>query len=440
MINIVRETCLRENLIEKGDGIVIALSGGPDSVAMLYSLYLLKEELDIKLVAVHLNHLFRGENSDRDEAYVIELCNSLHIDLRTFRTDITQLAKDKSMSFEEAGRYERYRLFNKVMSEFNYDKIAVAQNRNDQAETVLMRMIRGTGITGLKGINYIRDNYIIRPILDVDREIIEEFCEDHNLNPRVDHTNFEDVYFRNKVRLKLLPLLKNEFSGAINDSLIRTSHLASDDDDYLNAEANRSIDELFSLSENEYFIDVDRFNELHISIKRRVIRNLVLLLSGSLNDLSFALISELLVMFSRKTHGSMILWNEIEFKVSYKNIIIKNNKCKKHNWKFSSNVYDRENVDISGEDKSSVYLDFDTIVGEVYLRYRINGDKFSPLGLDGNKKLKNYFIDKKIPKDKRDNIPLLCDNEGILWIAGQTIDNRVKVTNLTKKIIELKVW
>jgi tRNA(Ile)-lysidine synthase len=136
----------------------------------------------------------------------------------------------------------------------------------------------------------------------------------------------------------------------------------------------------------------------------------------------------------------MVLWNEIEFKVSYKNIIIKKNKCKKHNWKFSSNVYDRENVDISGEDKSSIYLDFDTIVGEVYLRYRINGDKFSPLGLNGNKKLKDYFIDKKIPKDKRDNIPLLCDNEGILWIAGQTIDNRVKVTNLTKKIIELKVW
>lgn len=440
MINIVRDTCLRENLIEKGDGVVIALSGGPDSVAMLYSLYLLKEELDIKLVAVHLNHLFRGENSDGDEAYVIELCNTLGIDVRSFRTDVTQLAKDKSMSFEEAGRYERYRLFNEVMNEFNYDKIAVAQNRNDQAETVLMRMIRGTGITGLKGINYIRDNYIIRPILDVDREIIESFCEKHNLNPRVDHTNFEDVYFRNKVRLKLLPLLKNEFSSAINDSLIRTSHLASDDDDYLNLEANRTIDELFSHSEDEYFIDVDRFNELHISIKRRVIRNLVLLVSGSLNDLSFGLTSELLTMFSRKTHGSMILWNDIEFKVSYKNLIIKKSNCKKHNWKFSSNVYEREDVDISGKNTKSVYLDFDAVVGEVYLRYRKNGDTFSPLGLNGSKKLKDYFIDKKIPKDKRDNIPLLCDNEGILWIAGQTIDNRAKITNLTKKIIELKVW
>ena len=237
----------------------------------------------------------------------------------------------------------------------------MAQNRNDQAETVLMRIIRGTGITGLKGINYIRDNYIIRPILDVDREIIESFCDEHSLNPRVDHTNFEDVYFRNKVRLKLLPLLKNEFSSAINDSLIRTSHLASDDDDYLNMEANRIIDELFSRNEDEYFIDVDRFNELHISIKRRVIRNLVLLVSGNLNDLSFGLISELLTMFSRKTHGSMILWNDIEFKISYKKLIINKSNCKKHNWKFSYNVYERENVDISAKETKSVYLDFDQL-------------------------------------------------------------------------------
>lgn len=440
MIDIVKATCKREKLIEDGDGIVIALSGGPDSVAMLYSLYLLKEELGIRLVAVHLNHMFRGDNSDGDESYVIDLCKSLGIDVRTFRTDVSLLAKEKSMSFEEAGRYERYRLFNEVMNEFAYNKIAVAQNSNDQAETVLMRMIRGTGITGLKGISYIRDDYIIRPILDVDRKIIEGFCEKHKLNPRVDHTNFEDVYFRNKVRLKLLPLLKDEFSVAINESLIRTSRLASDDDDYLNLEANKAIDTLFELNEDEYFIDVDRFNELHISIKRRIVRNLVLRVTGKLNDLSFGLTSELLIMFDRKTHGSMILWNDVEFKVSYSKIIVKKSNCKKHNWKFSYDVYERGNVDISSKDTNSVYLDFDAVVGEIYLRYRKNGDKFSPIGLSGSKKLKDYFIDKKIPKDKRDDIPLLCDNEGILWIAGQTIDNRAKVTNLTKKIVELKVW
>lgn len=440
MLKIVKETCLREKLIENGDGVVVALSGGPDSVAMLYSLYLLRKELDIKLVAVHLNHMFRGDKSDADEIYVIELCRKLRIEIRSFQTNITELAKEKSMSFEEAGRYERYRLFDKVMDEFNYNKIAVAQNRNDQAETVLMRMIRGTGITGLKGISYIRDGYVIRPILDVDRDVIEAFCDEHKLNPRIDHTNFEDVYFRNKVRLKLLPLLKNEFSSAINDSLIRTSRLASDDDDYLSSEALRVIDDLFVQKKNEYFIDVDRFNLLHISIKRRVLRKLVLIISGELNDMSFALIGEILTMFCRKTHGSEIFWNGIEFKLSYNNIIIKKSGCKKHNWKFSSNVYDRENMDISSKDINTVYLDFDAVVGVIYLRYRKTGDRFKPLGLNGSKKLKDYFIDKKIPKDKRDDIPLLCDDEGILWIAGQTIDDRARVRKSTKKIVELKVW
>lgn len=440
MIDIVKSTCIREGLINKGDGIVVALSGGADSLSMLHCLIELKDEFDLKLIAVHLNHMFRGKLADDDEEYVKEICKKLGVECRTFQTDIDALSKKLSMSFEEAGRYERYRLFNMVMEEKGYSKIAVAQNKNDQAETVLMRIIRGTGLTGLKGISYMRDGYIIRPILDVERELIDMYCLENNLSPRVDHTNFQDIYFRNKVRLKLIPFLKENFSKSVMDSIVKIARLSADDDDFFDMTAKDKIVEAFEIDKDVYTTELQDFNSMHISLRRRIIRKIVENLLGDLNNFSYGVLNEIINMVDRGNHGANICWGNLRFEVIYGKFIIKTDKQLFYNWQFSYTILDIEDFTGYKEDNSTVYIDFDNIVGELFLRYRQDGDKFSPLGLNGKKKLKDYFIDKKVEKDARNNIPLICDDRGIVWVYSYAIDNRVKITGNTKKIVELKIW
>ena len=212
-------------LIKSGDKILVALSGGPDSVCLLNILFELKEELNIEIAAAHLNHLLRGEDAFKDEEYVIDLCNKMGIQCFVKRVDINVYAKEHKLSSEMAGRNVRYDFFDEIVKKEGFNKIATAHNANDQAETILFRLMRGTGLEGLGGIKASRDNKIIRPILCLSREEVEKYIELKDLNPRIDKTNFEKIYNRNKIRLDILPYMKENFNEDIIQTLNRMSLL-----------------------------------------------------------------------------------------------------------------------------------------------------------------------------------------------------------------------
>ncbi len=196
------------NLIKPNDKILIALSGGPDSICLLNVLFELREKLNISIAAAHLNHLLRGEDAFEDEKYVINICNHMGIECFVKRVDINAYSKESKLSSEMAGRSARYDFFDEILKKEGFNKIATAHNANDQAETVLFRLMRGTGLEGLGGIRASRDDKIIRPILCLSREEVENYVKLKNLNPRIDKTNFEKIYNRNKIRLDILPYIK----------------------------------------------------------------------------------------------------------------------------------------------------------------------------------------------------------------------------------------
>lgn len=235
----VRKTIEANALISKADNVVLGLSGGPDSVCLLSILSKLQKTFDFKLFAFHVNHCIRGAEADGDEAYAKALCETLGVQFSSVKIDVPALAKKKKKTEEEMGRTVRIDEIGKYAQSVGANKIALAHNKNDQAETVLMRIIRGTGVHGLCAMEYKREDGIIRPLLDAERSEIEAYCEKENLNPHIDYTNNETEYTRNKVRLKLLPQIAEDFNPSVIDALVRLSASAKADDEALSKIANQ---------------------------------------------------------------------------------------------------------------------------------------------------------------------------------------------------------
>ena len=265
-------TIKKYNLIEKGDKIVLGLSGGPDSVCLLHLLNRMKDVLDIEVYAAHLNHQIRGMEAQKDALYVSDLCERLGITFFVKSIDVPKYCKENKLSIEEGARKLRYEMFFEIKESLNADKIAIAHNMNDQAETVLMRMMRGTGLQGLKGIDYMRDGVIIRPILDIERADIEAYCEEHKLTPRIDATNLETIYTRNKIRLELIPYMKENFNSNVTESIVRMSNSLKSDNDFIEEEAIKAFDKVSSKNEDELEIKLNNYiNETSINLRKVLI-------------------------------------------------------------------------------------------------------------------------------------------------------------------------
>ena len=286
----VRKTIEEKALIAPKQHIVLGLSGGPDSVCLFNILLSLKDEFQLTIHPVHVNHKFRPGAAERDQQYVEELCAKNNLKCTTFVTDCNKLAEETGMTSEEAGRKARYDAFYKVAesiadSKENYEtpsvprnqiKIAVAQNANDQAETVLFRFLRGTGVDGLAGIAYEREERgfkVIRPILDIYRDEIEEYCDYNKLNPVIDHTNDENVYARNKIRNRMIPHIESEYNSNIKESLVRLARIASADKDYMWQQTEEAYKNLAkeNISSCEVTMDREALAKLHVAVRHRVI-------------------------------------------------------------------------------------------------------------------------------------------------------------------------
>ncbi len=230
----VLSTIKKYNMIKEGDKVVIGVSGGPDSITLLNVLNKFKEKLNIKIYVAHINHSIRKE-ADEETEYVREFCKKIGVEFFFKKIDVEQEAKKLKIGTEEAGRNIRYAFFEEVAKKVGANKIATAHNSNDNAETVLMNIIRGTSISGLKGIEKMRDNKFIRPLIEITRDKIEEYCKIENLNPRYDKSNKENVYTRNKVRNLLIPYIQKEFNPNIIEGINRLSNIATEEERFLNS-------------------------------------------------------------------------------------------------------------------------------------------------------------------------------------------------------------
>ena len=281
----VLNTINKYDLIKSGDKIVLAVSGGPDSIFMFDILNKLRKKLNFEIVVCHINHMIREEAID-DENFVKNICNENNIQCYIKRIDVTNYANNNKMGTEEAGRILRYNFFEEILNKTGSNKIAIAHNKNDKAETIIMNLLRGTGVQGLRGIEPIRDNKYIRPIIEIERKDIEEYCEINNLNPRIDKTNFENIYTRNKIRNIVLPYIEKEFNPNIIESLNRLSEIATEEDDFLNNITKKSYDEMIIQKENDQIIiDLKKFNSQDRVIKKRIILYTINELMGTISGI-----------------------------------------------------------------------------------------------------------------------------------------------------------
>ncbi|ERI91472.1 tRNA(Ile)-lysidine synthetase [Clostridiales bacterium oral taxon 876 str. F0540] len=445
-------------MFSAGDKVIVAVSGGPDSMCLLHILYSLKEELNIKLYAAHVNHCLRGEEADKDEEYVKEFCRKHDIECFSRKIDINKLAQERGLSSESAGREARYEFFDELLTSLNAQKIALAHNANDQAETVLMRIIRGTGMEGMVGIKPVRENIFVRPIINIRRESIEVYCNENNLSPRIDKSNLENIYARNKVRLELLPYIRDNFNSDIVTSLNRLAETISVDNDYLESKAFKKYKIYCDNKEQKVIIKKEAFIEAE-AILTRVVRLALKDVKGNLKNIEKIHIYDLIELQKLGTGKKIMLpeniiaynnYGSIELVLSenyvnnkekkeYKLNIGENNYIEQFNMNFSIRVVGtNEKIDFKERDYVK-YFDYDKLKQKITVRSRREGDRFIPFGMKGNKKLKDLFIDLKIPKEQRENIPLICFDDEIAWIVGYRISENYKVDKNTKNILEIKI-
>lgn len=450
----VRHTVLENKLIDKNDSIVVALSGGPDSVCLLHILKRLSEEMDLKVYAAHINHQIRGLDAHLDALYVSNLCEKMEIPCFIRSIDVPEYCRENKLGIEDGARKLRYEVFEEIKNRLDIDKVAIGHNQNDQAETILMRIMRGTGLHGLRGIEYKREDNIIRPILDLTRDEIERYCEENNLNPRIDSTNLEDIYSRNKIRLRILPYMRDEFNTNVIEAIVRMSANLKVDSDFIQGVVSKAYEESIKKYEDGVYIFVESIKPMHEAIKSRIVMQAIKDVAGSTNLIDKKHIEEVLKLSFDEKNGKKINLPKGLFAYRFPDyILITKKEISLENIEyeyeiepgkdvyipelgktFKSKIIEKDEFDASKLGTGTQYINFDKIKGNLTLRNRHQGDKIRLQG--GTKKLKDLFIGMKIPRQDRSYIPIVL-NEGVVTsVCGYRINVDYKIDEDTKKILE----
>ncbi len=461
MINEVLKTIKKYNMISNNDEIVIGLSGGSDSVTLFHVLRQIKDEYNLKIVVVHINHAIRKE-SDDDENFCVKLCKKYDIPIYVYKKNIKILSKEMKLTIEEAGRFYRYECFNKHTKGLK-GKIAIAHNKNDVVETFLMRAVRGSGLRGLCSIQPTRNN-IIRPLIEIDKKTIEGYCMGNNFKFVLDKSNLSTEYTRNKIRLNLIPLLEKQYNQEVVSNLYRTTKLISEEEKFLEELCENYFNNISTAKGSKIFINVEKLKKINVAMQRRVFRYSVFKIDKNIKDLGFKHIEECLNLINMSNGSRLILPNNINVIKEYENICIKNvvNENEKTNKNleinkiyyihqknyylgvsnYKINKYDEyENSKIVKgkslrciKEKQFLVYNYNNLV----LRNRMPSDKIYFRHIKGNKKLKKYFIDEKIPRDNRDNILLLTQGNNIFLILDEHL--KTADSSFGDVPLYLKLW
>ncbi len=451
MLAKVKETISAYNLLSSGDSVLVGLSGGPDSVYLLYILKRLASQYGLKIFAAHINHGFRGKESDGDEEFCRDLCNKIGIPFFSKKVKIKKT--------EDAGRKARYAFFKDVANSVGANKIALGHNADDQAETILMRLLRGSGPKGLGGIPSVRilaesidskekcsNILIIRPLISCFKSEIVGFLKQNKIKYRIDSSNLKTDFFRNKIRHKLIPYLE-KYNPNIRNVLLNTGNNISLANDFLKKSVDKVLKRIHGSKVNIVF-----FNKLPLVIKQELIRELAESFDPSLN-LDAKKVKDVLNLTS-DTKGTkrIILSKNTELIREYNYLIFNNRQTKGHGYTKNLNIPGKAKINgilikTSVCNKRSfqkrncfeVMMDYDKISYPFIIRTRKPGDSFLPIGLNGRKKVKDIFIDAKVPEKHRDIVPIFVSGDEICWIPGYRIGEKFKITDQTKRVLKIAV-
>ena len=443
----VTETALKHNMITKGDSITVGVSGGADSVSLLVYLCSIRQAYNLTLTAVHVNHGIRGKEAERDENFVIGLCKILDVDCRVYKADIPSIAERQKISEELAGRNERYRIFSEVCSQVNASKIAVAHNKNDSAETVLIKMTRGCSLNGLRGISP-TNGKIIRPLIEMPRSSIERYLEEKGFAFVTDSTNNENVYTRNIIRNSVIPELEKINPGFIG-TVCANSRAIACDDDFIEEYASRLYNKCITTENEKMTVDFSS-EDMHPAVKKRIILHAFFLLKGNKADIEQKHLDILISAYG--TGKQYDVGSGVTARLEYGKLVFTRNTDRiAENYEIAvddidNKTYTAGNMRIKFEicdntvrrSKECTYIDYDKLKDcSLSLRNRRDGDRFIPSGMTGYKKLKKFFIDLKLTKQVRDTVPLLCADGEIAAVIGYRVDNRYLTSDKTKKILKI---
>jgi len=446
----VRKLIIKEKLIEKGDNVLVGVSGGIDSTVLLNLLVSFQKGLPFHIGVAHVNHLLRGEESERDEVFVAKLADSFSLPCYIKKLDIKRYAVVHGLSLQHAGRNIRYEFFQEISEKHNYNKIAIAHNADDQIETFLLRIIKGTGIRGLSSIPVKRDN-IVRPLLTSYRSEIEEYARGCSLSFVEDSSNKKTIYERNFIRQEILPLMEKinpVFREKIGD-LLRDFSLVNE---LFNRKVEVFLNDEMQKANDEVLIKVDALNAIDEETRFRVFSEILMTMEPRFIPLRehIHLIEQILM--GRKPNLSIILPHHMRVSKAYGVLRFTQKPEQTLIEDFFPVSRGRNDIPLLnltlyvmteekrpqqfGPSNNVVYLDMDK-VENLFIRTFRNGDRFIPLGMKSAVKLKDFFISQKIPRERRRTIPLLISGKEIVWVIGYRIDERYKITDNTHHILKV---
>lgn len=441
-----------------GDLVAVGVSGGPDSMALLHVLNTLKKELEISLHVAHLNHMFRGGEADQDAQLVARTAREYGLAFTSEKIDVPAYRKNARLSAQEAARELRYNFFSEVADRTGAARVALAHHADDQAETVLLNLLRGAGPAGLKGMGPVRDLYI-RPFLPLRRSEIAAYCLMHNLSYRVDASNLKSVYTRNRIRIDLLPLLEREYNPNVVPALCRLAEICREEDDFLEKAALPVyLDALVEKGPGRQVLSAPDFSRQPLAIKRRVVRLAFGGLTGGA-DLSYRHVDAVLAVFAGKGPGAeTVLPGGVRAYRSYETVELStaarapvtpyiyqlkvpgSTKVPEAGCSIEAAVLPAgTSPDPKALPPAEAIFDYDLLPEVLYVRKRLSGDVFFPIGASGRVKLKDFLIKQKVPREKRERLPIVATSDEIVWVAGIRPAEKWKVTSGTNRVLYLKI-
>lgn len=450
------------NMLDGTQNIVAGVSGGPDSMCMLHILWKLRERYGYRLVAVHIHHGIRGQAADEDMEYVRKCSSEWGIEFRSFQHRVDELAKKWHMSKEEAGRKIRYDCFLEVLGELGGGKIAVAHNSDDNSETFLLNLFRGAGIRGLTGIRPVRQN-VIRPVLCLERGQILEYLRENGIDYRTDVTNEEDLYTRNKIRNRIMPYVNENINKRASEHILQAADALNESCEYIARQADKVYNAAVSVNQEVYEINIDKIMYCDKILQKMAYRQVVFALAGKLKDITASHINMILKIMEGETGKRAYLPYHIVCEKQYNKLLLYKCReeqkyipiCKKCSIKelqkektevlpegggrLRMKMVKNVRINLKIEEKMyTKWLDYDILRDDFQIRNRRQGDYIVINRHGGRKKLKDYFIDLKIPREERDKILLIAKGSEIFWVIGYRISENCKISENTENILEIE--
>ena len=453
----IQKTIERYKMLAIGDKVIVGVSGGPDSMALLLALHEMKEDYLLSLWASHYNHKLREKESDQEAEFV--KCQSERIGVPLLVEDDDGSLLRTRGNLEEIARKKRYDFFQRKALELTAQKIALGHTATDQAETFFLWLFRGMGTKGLGGIPPVRDTMIIRPLIETERKDIIRFLNEKCIPWKEDSTNKSDNFLRNRVRRILIPNLLEEFDPHLVKKITKTTEIFRDDNSLLDDLTLANFNKISIINnENKVLLDINRIKLLPISLKRRVIRYALKTIRGSLRRINFEHVERILkLMEGPLPHSQLSLPYGIEVYKEYESLEFSMGLKQTTSFYYETNeipeeitipeierkitllLLDWKKSNSPVTEKNIALIDFEKIKFPLIVRNWRKGDRFQPLGLSGTKKIKDLFIDLKITRIERNRLPLVFFRDQIAWIAGLRVDEKVKITQSTKKVLKMVI-